>query len=201
VADFRRVKTPTPFEFPPPTTRPTERPTVWDWLLLYVLRPLWGVRVELAAALLVWWCWSRLGEHLGRGIAGVVLAAAIAGLLTVPHVRGWAWRVEHRAMVRRRWASACRYAGLATASDRIPRIVQHQLVPAGDRLLVRLPAGSSTASLVEAAEEVAVILDVREVRVGRDPDRASLARVTVVRRDPLHAAPPLSWPWLEAPQR
>jgi hypothetical protein len=67
-------------------------------------------------------------------------------------------------------------------------------------LLVRLPAGSSTASLVEAAEEVAVILDVREVRVGRDPDHASLARVTVVRRDPLHAAPPLSWPWLEAPQ-
>jgi hypothetical protein len=200
VADFHRVKTPTPFEFPPPTTRPTAQPTVWDLLLLYVLRPLWGVRVELAAVLVVWWCWSRLGAHLGRGIAGVVLAAAIAGLLTVPLVRGWAWRVEHRARVRRRWASACRYAGLATASDRIPRVVQHQLVPAGDRLLVRLPAGSSTASLVEAAEEVAVILDVREVHVGRDPDRARLARVTVVRRDPLHAAPPLSWPWLEAPQ-
>jgi DNA segregation ATPase FtsK/SpoIIIE-like protein len=79
---------------------------------------------------------------------------------------------------------------------RIPRIVEHQRVPAGDRLLVRLPAGSSTAALAEAAEQVAVILDVREVRVGRDPDRASLARVTVVRRDPLHVAPPLAWPWL-----
>jgi hypothetical protein len=200
VADFHRVKTPTPFEFPPPTTRPTARPTAWDWLVLYVLRPLWGVRVELAAVLVVWWCWSRLGAYLGRGVAGVVLAAVIAGLLAVPQIRGWAWRVEHRARVRRRWASACRYAGLATAGDRIPRIVQHQLVPAGDRLLVRLPAGSSTAALAEAAEQVAVILDVREVRVGRDPDRASLARVTVVRRDPLHAAPPLSWPWLEAPR-
>jgi len=73
-------------------------------------------------------------------------------------------------------------------------------VPAGDRLLVRLPAGSSTAALAEAAEQVAVILDVREVRVSRDPDRASLARVTVVRRDPLHATPPLAWPWLEAPR-
>jgi len=114
---------------------------VWDWLVLYVLRPLWGVRVELAAVLVVGWCWSRLGAYLGRGVAGVVLAAVIAGLLAVPQIRGWAWRVEHRARVRRRWASACRYAGLATASDRIPRIVQHQLVPAGDRLLVRLPAG------------------------------------------------------------
>jgi FtsK/SpoIIIE family len=198
VADFHRVKTPTPFEFPPPTTRPAARPTAWDWLVLYVLRPAWGVRVELAAVLVVWWCWSRLGAYLGRGIAGVVLTAVIAGLLAVPHVRGWAWRVEHRARVRRRWASACRCAGLATVGDRIPRIVQHQRVPAGDRLLVRLPAGSSTAALAEAAEQVAVILDVREVRVGRDPDRASLARVTVVRRDPLHAALPLSWPWIDA---
>jgi len=108
--------------------------------------------------------------------------------------------VAHRARLRRRWATACRYAGLATASDRIPRIVNHALVPAGDRLLVRLPAGSFTAALAEAAEQVAVILDVREVRVARDPDRASLARVTVVRRDPLHAAPPLAWPWLELPR-
>jgi hypothetical protein len=196
VADFHRVKTPTPLEFPPPTTRPAARPTVWDWLVLYVLRPAWGVRVELAAALLMWWCWSRLDAYLGRGVAGVVLAAVIAGLLAISQIRGWAWRVEHRARVRRRWASACRYAGLATESDRIPRIVRHQLVPAGDRLMVRLPAGSSTATLAEAAEQVAVILDVREVRVARDPDRASLARVTMVRRDPLHAAPPLSWPWL-----
>ena len=59
VADFHRVKTPTPLEFPPPTTRPTARPTAWDWMVLYVLRPAWGMRVELAAVLLVWWCWAR----------------------------------------------------------------------------------------------------------------------------------------------
>jgi len=53
VADFHRVKTPTPLEFPPPTTRPTARPTAWDWMVLYVLRPAWGMRVELAAVLLV----------------------------------------------------------------------------------------------------------------------------------------------------
>jgi hypothetical protein len=200
VADFHRVKTPTPLEFPPPTVRPAAQPTAWDWLLLYVGRPLWGFRVELAAALLVLAIWRLLADPLGRLPGLVVLAAVLGGLLTIPEVRRWSITVAHRARVRRRWATACRYTGLATASDRIPRVMQHRLVPTGDRLVVRLPPGSSTAALAEAAEQVAVILDVREVRVARDPDRASLARVTVVRRDPLHGAPPLVWPWLTAPR-
>jgi DNA segregation ATPase FtsK/SpoIIIE-like protein len=129
-----------------------------------------------------------------------VLAGVVGGLLAVPAVRRWVVQVEHRARVRRRWAAACRYTGLASASDRVPRITRHELIPAGDRLLVRLPAGSSTAALSEAAEQVAVILDVREVRVARDPDRAALAQVTVVRRDPLHTDRPLPWPLLEAPR-
>jgi hypothetical protein len=198
VADFHRVKTPTPLEFPPPTVRPAAQPTAWDWLVLYVVRPLWGFRVELAAAVLLLVAWRWLAGALGRLPALVVLAGVLGGLAAIPAVRRQVVAVAHRARVRRRWATACRYAGLATASDRIPRIVRHALVPAGDRLLVRLPAGSSTAALAEAAEQVAVILDVREVRVARDPERASLARVTVVRRDPLHGAPPLAWPWLDA---
>ncbi len=200
MADFHRVKTPTPLEFPPPTTRPAARPTAWDRLVLYVARPLWGFRVELAAVLLGWWCWVRLAAQLGRLPALLVLAALVGGLLAFPTIRRGVGELAHRARMRRRWAAACRYASLASASDRIPRIVKHRLVPAGDRLLVRLPAGSSTAALAEAAEQVAVILDVREVRVARDPDRAALARVTVVRRDPLHTAGPLPWPWLEAPR-
>jgi hypothetical protein len=65
VADFHRVKTPTPLEFPPPTVRPAAQPTAWDWLLLYVGRPLWGFRVELAAALLVLAIWQWLADPLG----------------------------------------------------------------------------------------------------------------------------------------
>jgi hypothetical protein len=200
VPEFHRVKTPTPLEFPPPTVRPAAQPSTWDWLILYVARPLWGVRIELAAALAVLLAWRWLTGAPGRGAAALLLAAVVGGLLTVPAVRRRVMGVEHRARVRRRWALACRYAGLASASDRIPRIVRHALIPAGDRLLVRLPAGSTTAALAEAAEQVAVILDVREVRVARDPDHAALARVTVVRRDPLHGAPPLAWPWLDAPR-
>ena len=200
MADLHRVKTPTPLEFPPPTVRPAAQPTAWDWLVLYVARPLWGFRVELAAALLLLGTWRWLAGSLGRIPALLILTAVVGGLVTISPVRRRVMEVEHRARVRRRWATACRYTGLATTSDRIPRIIQHRLVPAGDRLLVRLPAGSSTAALAEAAEQVAVILDVREIRVARDTNRASLARVTVVRRDPLHGAAPLAWPWAKAPR-
>ena len=177
------------------SARPPNR-RAWDWLVLYVARPLWGFRVELAAALALLaagggWPAPRADRLAGVGGWG-------GGLLAIPEARRRILVVAHRARLRRRWATACRYAKLATASDRIPRIVKHALVPAGDRLLVRLPAGSFTAALAEAAEQVAVILDVREVRVARDADRASLARVTVVRRDPLHGAAPLAWPWLVA---
>ena len=166
--------------------------------MLYVARPLWGFRAELAAALAVLAVWRWLAGRLGHSIASLAVAAGLAGLVTIPEMRRRMLVVAHRARVRRRWATACRYGGLATASDRIPRIVNHALVPAGDRLLVRLPPGSTTGLLAEAAEQVAVIMDVREVRVARDPDRASLARVTVVRRDSLHGVPPLAWPWAGA---
>jgi hypothetical protein len=178
--------------------RPAAEPSWWDRLILYVARPLWAWRLEVTAALAMLWAWSTLADQLGRGPSLLVVAVVVGGLLAIPCVRWRLVEVEHRARLRRRWATACRYGGLATASDRIPRIVRHALVPAGDRLLVRLPAGSSTGLLAEAAEQVAVILDVREVRVARDPDRASLVRVTVVRRDPLHGAPPLAWPWADA---
>jgi hypothetical protein len=151
-----------------------------------------SIVAALLNALLVLAIWQWLADPFGRLPGLLVLAAVVCGLLTIPEVDAGAspWRIGPGCGAR--WATACRYTGLATASDRIPRIMQHGLVPTGDRLVVRLPPGSSTAALAEAAEQVAVILDVREVRVARDPDRASLARVTVVRRDPLHGAPPLA---------
>jgi hypothetical protein len=198
VADFHRVKTPIPFELPPPTMRPAAVPSLWDRLVLYVARPLWGFRIELAITLVAIWSWAWLAVRLGGELASLALLFGVGGLLAVPTVRRVVWRVAHRARVSRRWANACRYAGLATATDRIPRIVAQEMIPAGDRLQVRIPAGSSTAALVEVAEQLAVILDVRQVRVARDPEHAALARVTVVRRDPLHGAPPLAWPWEKA---
>jgi hypothetical protein len=63
-----------------------------------------------------------------------------------------------------------------------------------------MPAGDEVASLEAAADPVAAFLEVREVRVARDPANARYAAVTVVRRDPLADMGAQPWPNLTAAQ-
>ena len=199
MSDFQHtVKTPGPLELPPPTLRPAARPTGWDRLVLYVARPLWAWRVELALSGLAVAVWAWLAGHLGRAPAGLAVAGLVALVLAVPACRRGLWLALYRARVRRRFVLACRHAGLATPNDRVPRVVGFAVVAAGELLRVKIPAGSTTSALAEAAEQVAVVLDVREVRVTRDRQHAALAEVAVIRRDPLSGGEPLSWPWRAA---
>jgi hypothetical protein len=99
-----------------------------------------------------------------------------------------------RSHLRRRWALACRHAELATANDRIPRIVRCRLTRAGEQLRVRVPAGGQVPDLEAQAERIAAFLAVREVRVVRDPASARHAKVVVLRRDPLADPQPIPWP-------
>src|SRR4029453_11193248 len=92
-------------------------------------------------------------------------------------------------------------ADLATLNDRVPRIIRASFVPSGDLLRVRMPAGRPVEDLEAAAETAAAFLEVREVRVARDPDNARYARVVVVRRDPLAELAAMPWPYLMAPER
>ena len=103
-----------------------------------------------------------------------------------------------RSHLRRRWALACRHAELATANDRIPRIVRCRLTRAGEQLRVRVPAGGQVPDLEAQAERIAAFLAVREVRVVRDPASARHARVVVLRRDPLADPAPTPWPLVNA---
>ena len=56
------------------------------------------------------------------------------------------------------------------------------------------------ADLEKAAEALAVVLEIRQVRVRREADNARQARVSLIRRDPLSAPawPGLAWPGLAA---
>lgn len=217
---------------PPVLQRPDlpvrARLTAGSVLLLWVVRPSWLWRRELAAlgvlaavAVAGWLAgdWLAGGPHggpyggwvggwLGRGWPGAVAAAAAAVLVVavVPWSRRravWTWR---RARLRRHWDRAMRFAGLTTVNDRIPRIRTDRRVPAGDRLVVRVPRGATVDDLAGESERVAAVLQVREVRVGRDVERANLAHVDIVRADPFAgadggAAAPLRWPWAGGAQR
>src|SRR6266516_969382 len=192
-----RVVTPSPFNPPPPVIEPVARPSGWGLLVNLLVRPAWAWRVELAGLLGVAVAGKALAGVVGPVVAGLVLLLLAAAGALVPGVRaavGW-WL--HRSSLRRGFARACRHAELATPNDRVPRIVAAARTPGGERLRVKLPAGSSAVALADAAERLAVVLDVREVRVVRDADHAAYATVQVVRRDPL-AGGPVACPWQEA---
>jgi hypothetical protein len=59
---------------------------------------------------------------------------------------------------------------------------------------VRASRGSSLEDVEARAEQLAVCLQAREVRVVRDRDNAATGTVTLVRRDPLAGMVSLPWP-------
>ncbi|MUN42578.1 FtsK/SpoIIIE domain-containing protein [Actinomadura litoris] len=183
------------------------RLTAGSAVTLWIIRPSWLWRRELAvlAVLVV----AAVAGWLAAGWLGGLLAAGwpvlvVAGVPWSRHRAAETWR---RGRLRRHWDRAMRFAGLATINDRIPRIRGHRVVPAGDRLLVRVPRGATVSDLGGEAERVAATLRVREVRVARDIDRADLAHVDLVRRDPFinprdpQVSEPIRWPWAGGGQR
>jgi hypothetical protein len=70
--------------------------------------------------------------------------------------------------------------------------------PAGDLLTVKVPAGATVEDLAGRREAVAAYLEVRDVRVLRDPENARLAEVAIMRRDPLAAWESIQWPHVDA---
>jgi hypothetical protein len=71
-------------------------------------------------------------------------------------------------------------------------------IPAGDLLRVRASRGSSLTAVEQRAEELAVGLQAREVRIARDPDNPATGTVTLVRRDPLAGMVSVPWPHADA---
>ncbi|MGH2687874.1 MAG: FtsK/SpoIIIE domain-containing protein, partial [Actinomycetota bacterium] len=165
-----------------------------------VLRPAWGLRLEIATATTALVVWSALSGRLGNPGAGVVVVVVVGVGSRWKRLRERVVLAFHRARLRRRFASAVRYAGLATVNDRVPTPVAVSSIPSGDLLRVRVPAGSNTTMLASAADTIAAYLGVRDVRVVRDPANARYADVRVVACDPLSGSPSMAWRNLDVPR-
>ncbi len=203
MADLYRdvLAAPPPFERTPPTLRRPVRASACAWLVRNIIRPLWLWRVETLVVLLALIFWGLVTQRVGRAFGGLIVAGLLGTFPLWPNsLNERVHLLFHRAAVRRAWDYAVRHARLATYSDRVPRPVSIEPIPAGDLLRVRIPAGSRTSAVVDAAETIAACLGVRELRVARDPANARYAAVTIVRRDPLVDRRSITWPQLYTPQ-
>ena len=164
---------------------------VWLAVLSGAVSLLWGFRVELLLLGVLGAGFVELvvRAHLDVTWAASVELAVLVGLLSVPWVRRWLFRVLAASWVRRSWRRAWLHCGLPPARGH--RVEQ---VPAGQRLRVRVSRGASFTDLEDRAEELAACLRAREVRVERDPGDASRGTVTLVRRDPLARLGAVRWP-------
>lgn len=210
-----------PVGLPPALERPDQpiraEQTAASWFAVAVLRPLWLRRRELALADLMagfagagWWvsrdwspgaAWSSWAWAWSRPWALAAGLVPVLVIIGVPWLRRTVWGSLRRARLVRDWDSATRHAGLTTVSDRVPRIVGPVTwLGHGASFTARLPKSSTAEDVEDAAEAVAVVMDVRQVTSVRDPDRARYVTVYVNRADPFAQAMPDPWPWLDSPQ-
>jgi hypothetical protein len=172
----------------------------WDELLAGVLIELWRWRIELGILTLLALAQHALADVMGEVAAGALLFGAVALLTAVPVVRSRIVTCLRNARVRRLWDRAMIDAGVAAGPLRGPRVTGVSRIPAGEVLRVRMHRGSSVGELDARAEQLAVCLRVREVRVLRDPGDGAMATVVLARRDPFANGEPLKWPHASAEQ-
>jgi hypothetical protein len=156
----------------------------------------WGSRwrVELAAGLAAWVLYRLACSAVGVTVTRAVLLLVVAGAVGWPVSRDHLRRLVVRQSTRRRFLIAMRRLALVSDFDRSPTVGRVRDVPAGQVLDVRVPPGLTATDLDKQAEGIAVCLEVRDVRVRRDPENAARSLVSVVRRDPLMALDTMPWP-------
>src|SRR4051812_8072743 len=165
----------------------------WPELVAGMLGRLWRCRLELGMAGPVGIGFLLLAGLGGELAAGVLVVGLVAAVLAVPGLRGWLLHALRAARVRRAWWRAW------TDCD-LPRVRAGRVsaIPAGELVRVRASRGSSLEYVEQRAEELAVCLRAREIRVARDADDAATGTVTLVRRDPLAGMRSVPWPHRDA---
>ena len=151
----------------------------------------WGFEVLLTGSMVALW---RIGTALdGTGMGVLVLGSAGIVVWRSPGLRRRLAR-KLRAQSTRRWFNRVMVScEVISRHGQIPKVVATELVPAGQRLRLRIPVGFSTELVEAASETLAATIGAREVRILRDPNNASIAHFSIIVRDAL-AVPAPPWP-------
>jgi hypothetical protein len=151
----------------------------------------WGFEVLLTMAILALWHVGTLID--GDGLGVLFVGSAGIALWRVPGLSG-RLATKLRDQSTRRWfAKVFISCGVISRHGQIPTAETFEKTPAGERISLRIPAGFSSEEIEAVGATLAATIGAREVRVLRDPDNASVARFSIIRRDALSKpAPP--WP-------
>jgi hypothetical protein len=162
-------------------------------LVVGVVGALWRLRLELGLVALLVCGQFVLAGLVGAVVAGVIVAALVGAVLAIADLRRWLLQALRSARVGRAWWRAW-------TDCELPRVQAGRVsaIPAGELMRVRASRGSSLEAVEKRAEELAVCLQVREVRIARDGDNAATGTVTLVRRDPLAGSKSVAWPHRDA---
>ena len=151
----------------------------------------WGFEVALTVVTVVLW---RIGTAIdGEGAGVLALGAAGIALWRTPYLSARLAK-KLRAQSTRRWFNKVLVTcAVISRHGQIPKVETTEVIPAGERVRLRIPGGFSTEEIEGASEILAATIGAREVRVLRDPDNASIAHFSIIWRDALSVAAP-SWP-------
>jgi hypothetical protein len=151
----------------------------------------WGLEVILSGGSLALW---RIGVALdGPGMGTLFVGSVGIAFWRVPRLRSVLARGLRNQSTRRWFARVFISCEVISRHGQIPTVRSTEIIPAGQRLELRIPAGFSTEEIEGANESLAATIGAREVRVLRDPHNASIAHFSIIWRDALSAAAP-PWP-------
>jgi hypothetical protein len=137
--------------------------------------------------------WHAAVSLDGEGLGVLALGSLCLVLWRCGRLRRWLV-VTLRDRSTRRWLHRVLVAcEVISRHGLIPRLESTGVIPAGQRLDLKMPPGLTADHLDEAAETLAAAMGAREVRVVRESTNASVAHLSILWRDPLSVpAPP--WP-------
>jgi hypothetical protein len=147
----------------------------------------WRWRTELLViggltAALIW-----LSRQITITWAGVVLAAALAIIVAVPHSRRFVVRRFWCVLARHRFNRLCWEARLHTRAGRLPVVLWTRPTKVGERLTVWCRAGISADDFAQHCVELAAACYAREARVTSNTRWSQIVTIDVIRRDTLAA--------------
>jgi hypothetical protein len=152
----------------------------------------WRWRTELATLIAGAIGTAGLAYAVTLTWAGIILGAAVAGLVAVPHSRRFVVRRFWCVLARHRIQKLCFEARLHTRAGRLPLVLWTHPTKVGERAHVLCRAGICAEDFEDHIGELRAACYARDARVTRNTRWSQLVTIDIIRRDtlaPSHIVP------------